>query len=230
MCGPNVSLYLKGVTDQMIPANKKGSNEETKVAPTRSDVLVRAAPKGLVATAFGELVGRSRTRGTVYLLLDHSASMSDSGKMAQLTRGALRLFVEARKREYAVGMVGFAHRAKLLLKATCDAARFQAQLGTLEPYGRTAMAQAIRLATRQLGRQRGDKVILLVTDGMPNSRAATLDAARLARAQGITIIAIGIGQADEAFLASLTPKPELAAKVALGQLEETLGDAAKALP
>ena len=169
-------------------------------------------------------------RGTVYLLLDHSASMADPGKMAGLTRGALRLFTEARKRQYAVGIVGFAHRAQLLLGATCDAARFETQLKTLEPHGRTAMAQAIRLATRHLRRRRGDKVMLLVTDGMPNSRAATLEAARLARAEGITVVAIGIGHADEAFLASLTPKPELAVKVALGELEETLGDAAKVLP
>ena len=156
--------------------------------------------------------------------------MADPGKMEGLTRGALRLFTEARQREYAVGIIGFAHHAHLLLRATGDAARFQTQLRTLEPYGRTAMAQALRLGTRQLRRRRGDKVMLLVTDGMPNSRAATLDAARLARAQGITVVAIGIGHADEAFLASLTPKPELAVKVALGQLEETLGGAAKVLP
>ena len=192
--------------------------------------LKTSAPRGLLPKTLSGLVRQSPVRGTVYLLLDHSASMADPGKMAQLTRGALRLFTEARQREYAVGIVGFARRAQLLLGATCDAAQFQKQLGTLEPYGRTAMAQAIRVATRQLRRRRGDKVILLVTDGMPNSRAATLDAAHLARAQGITVIAIGIGHADEAFLASLTPKPELAVKVAVGELENTLEKAAKRLP
>ena len=92
------------------------------------------------------------------------------------------------------------------------------------------MAQAICLGTRLLGPQRGDKVILLVTDGMPDNREATLEAARLARARGVTLIAIGIDGADEAFLAALTPKLELAAKVEPGQLEETPGDAAKELP
>ncbi len=156
--------------------------------------------------------------------------MSDKGKMEGLRRGSLHLFAEARKREYAVGIIGFANRAALLLRASCDAARFEAQLRALEPAGRTAMAQAIRLATKQLRRRPGDKTILLVTDGMPNSREATLAAARLARAQGITLIAIGIGHVDEAFLAALTPKPELAVKVETGQLEETLADPAKVLP
>ena len=150
--------------------------------------------------------------------------------MEGLFRGSLRLFSEARKREYAIGIIKFANRAELLLRASCDAARFEARLRTLEPFGRTAMAQAIRLGTRQLRRRRGDKTLLLVTDGMPDSREATLYAARLARAQGITLIAIGIGHTDEAFLEALTPKPEFAVKVEARQLEQTLGDAAKRLP
>ena len=156
--------------------------------------------------------------------------MADPGKMAQLTRGALAAFYR--------GASTRVRRWDRRLRAACPAS-FRCNVrrgavskaaGTLEPYGRTAMAQAIRVATRQLRRRRGDKVILLVTDGMPNSRAATLDAAHLARAQGITVIAIGIGHADEAFLASLTPKPELAVKVAVGELENTLEKAAKRLP
>ncbi len=177
----------------------------------------------------GALIRRPGSRGTVYLLLDHSASMSDEGKMAGLTRGSLRLFAEARGREYAVGIIGFADHAATLLQASCDAGRFRARLLTLKPAGRTAMAQAIGLATRKLRRRPGDKTILLVTDGMPNDRAATLRAARLARAQGVTLIAIGIGHVDEAFLAALTPKPEFAHKVAVKQLEETLGDVVKVL-
>lgn len=185
-------------------------------------------PTGLAQTMLGALV-RPRVRGAVYLLLDHSASMADEGKMEGLLQGSLRLFTEARKCEYAVGAIGFADRAQLLLRASCDPLRFKARLATLEPNGRTAMAPALQLATRQLRHQRGAKIILLVTDGMPDCREATLDAARLARAQGITIIAIGTGHADEAFLEALTPKPELAAKVGLEQLEETVGNAAQRL-
>ncbi len=150
--------------------------------------------------------------------------------MEGLVRGALRLFTEARQQEYKVGLIGFASRAELLLRASCNAARFKSQLLTLEPAGRTATTQAIQLATRQLRRQPGDKIILLVTDGMPDDRKATLYAARLARAQGITLIPIGIGHTDEAFLAALTPRPEFAVKVEPEQLEKTLRHAIKTLP
>jgi Mg-chelatase subunit ChlD len=188
-----------------------------------------SAPKELSRSTLGALLKWPQVRGTVYLLLDHSASMSDKGKMEGLICGSLRLFAEARKREYAVGAIGFASRARLLSRASCDMVRFRSHLSTLEPGGRTAMAQALQLATRQLRRQRGDRVIMLVTDGMPDCREAALDAARLARMQGITVIAVGTGGADEAFLAALTPKPELAAKVDLGQLQETMVNAVKAL-
>lgn len=85
------------------------------------------------------------------------------------------------------------------------------------------------MATQLLKRTAGERTILLMTDGMPNDREATLNVARLARAQGITLVAIGIGHADEGFLATLTLKPELAGKVATGRLEKALGDVIKML-
>lgn len=150
--------------------------------------------------------------------------------MAGLLNGSLRLFTEARRQDLAVGAVEFASRTRVLLRASCSEPRFRACLKTLTPGGRTAMAPAIRLATRLLQRQRGEKTILLVTDGQPDDPAATLDAARLARAAGVTLIAIGTDGADEAFLAALTPKPELAIKVEPGRLERTIADTAKRLP
>lgn len=191
---------------------------------------VKPAPEALAPRALGALVGRSKVRGTLYLLLDHSTSMSDKGRLEQLKRGSVRLFARAREREYAVGAIGFADRAKLLLRPSCDLARFELRLCTLEPDGHTAMAQAIRLATWHLGWRRGDKVILLITDGVPDDREAALEAARWARARGITLIAIGTHQADEAFLAALTPRPELAVKVRQEHLSERLADAARLLP
>lgn len=193
-----------------------------------------AVPKpvrsGLVRAVSGALTAPPRTRGAVYLLLDTSASMADRGKMAGLLNGSLRLFAEARRQDLAVGVVEFASRTHLLLRASCDEPRFRTCLKALAPGGRTAMAPAIRLATRLLRGRRGEKTILLVTDGQPDDPAATLDAARLARAQGVTLIAIGTDGADEAFLAALTPKPELAVKVEPGRLESAIVDTAKRLP
>ena len=178
-----------------------------------------------------ELVSRRlRVRGTVYLLLDHSTSMAYEGKLAQVKQGALRFFGEAWLRGYAVGAVGFSSTATCVMGASRDFHTFQKRLLPLRADGRTAMAAAIRLAAWRLRWRRGNRVIVLITDGQPNSREATLQAAATARAAGIELIAVGTSGADEAFLASLTPKPELVSWVAEAELSEGIAAAARALP
>jgi len=188
------------------------------------------AARRLVRRAGEALVGRRvRLAGTVYLLLDVSASMADGGKMPELLRGAVRFFYEAWRRDYAVGVIGFAAAARLLSGATRDAARFQRCLSGLQPNGGTAMAAALRLASDRLRHRRGDRLVLLITDGMPDDARAALDAAAHARALGITVTAVGTGSADEAFLRALSLQPELAEVVGLDDFGDGIGRAADRL-
>ena len=173
---------------------------------------------------------RGRSVGTVYLLLDHSASMADGNKLLQLKRGALRFFGEAWLRDYAVGAVAFSSRASCLIGASRDFYTFEKRIATLQADGRTAMASALRLATWRLRWRKRNRVIVLITDGQPNDRTATLQAAATARAAGIELIAVGTSGADEAFLAALTPKPELRNWVAADGLEQGVALSAHGLP
>ncbi len=156
--------------------------------------------------------------------------MADRDKLPQLKRGALRFFAEAWGRGYAVGLIAFAGDARCLLGASRNFHHFEKRLKSLEPEGRTAMAGAIRLATGRLRRRRGHRVMVLITDGMPDSREATLHAATLARAQGIELVAIGTEGADLAFLAALTPKPELVQYHPAKALADGVAASAHALP
>jgi Mg-chelatase subunit ChlD len=144
------------------------------------------------------------------LVLDHSTSMGDPGKMYQLRRGAFKFFVEAVRRHYAVGAVAFASKTQTLCAPSVDIPMFWRRLQRLSPYGRTRMARPLRVAQRRLRFRRGHRVIVLLTDGMPDDAEATLAAARFIRSAGITLIPIGTGQANEAFLATLAGRPELA--------------------
>lgn len=175
-----------------------------------TDVQVTGQRPSLARRIFGGLVRDPDVRGRTYLLLDLSASMGDEGKLTQLREGALRFFAKAWKLGYEIGAIGFSGRAEVLQAATRDFHRFHRSLGKVRAQGGTAMARAIRTATRKLRRVRGDRAILIITDGMPDDPEATLDAAREARAQGITLIAVGTDGADEAFLATLTGLAELA--------------------
>lgn len=191
--------------------------------------LLAASEAGLSRRGAELASRRAALTGTVYLLLDHSASMA-GGKLAQLKRGALGFFGAAYARGYATGLVAFSDRARCLLGATRNPYRFQKVLARLEPEGRTAMASAIRLAQGRLHGRAGARVMVMITDGVPDDRAAALRAAALARAAGIDLVAIGTDGADLAFLASLTPRPELAGVHAEADLAEALERRARALP
>lgn len=173
---------------------------------------------------------RQKVKGTVYLLLDCSASMGSDGKLEQLKRGSLRFFAEAWQRDYAVGAIDFGSRACCLVNATRNFYSFQKHIMRLGADGRTAMDSAIRLGTWRLRFERGYRAMILITDGQPDYPEATLQAATIARRLGIELIVVGTSGTDEAFLASLTPRPELANVVDAANLEEGIVGTARALP
>jgi Mg-chelatase subunit ChlD len=156
--------------------------------------------------------------------------MADADKLPQAKRGTLKFFLEAWQRDYAVGVITFASRAWCLLSAGKSIYALVRRLERVEPNGRTAMASAVTMAVRRLRRRRGQRRIVLITDGMPDSREATLFAVRRARSLGIEVIAVGTDGADWNFLAALTPRPELAVKVPNAELESAIGAAADMLP
>jgi Mg-chelatase subunit ChlD len=193
--------------------------------------ILDVQPEMALVKKSSELVSRREcVRGTVYLLLDTSASMSSHGKLEQLKRGSLRFFTEAWGRDYAVGAIDFGSRAYCLLGATRNFYSFQKQIMCLGADGRTAMDSAIRLGTWRLRFKRGYRAMILITDGQPDHPEATLQAAIVARRLGIDLIAVGTSGADEAFLASLTPKPELASVVSVQELEQGIVDTVRSLP
>ncbi len=184
---------------------------------------------GLVRRVATSLIPRRNLRGVVYLVLDHSTSMADPGKMNALREGALRFFLEAVQRDYAVGAVAFAGSAEVITGAGLDAHRFWRRLHALRPFGRTAMAQGLRTAMGRMRFRFGRKVLVLISDGVPDDREAALEAARLARARGVTLIPIGTGAADFDFLATLAGRPEMARYVSEAELAGAIADVAQTL-
>ena len=196
---------------------------------TLINVAGRASPVGLLRRTRNALRRADAPRGTVYLLLDQSTSMAYGGKLEQVKRGALRFFYEAYTRGYAVGIIGFGSGASCLLEAGRDVYRFEQCLAGLRPDGRTAMASALYLSLRRQRFRAGARAVILITDGQPNDKAATLRAARLVRAAGIELVAVGTSGADHAFLTSLTPRPELARWAESQDLSAEVAAAATAL-
>jgi len=213
-----------------VPDDARKQREDAPLDALATPAATPGPAPSLARRAVQALVPRRKNlRGVVYLVLDHSTSMGDPGKMDQLRKGALRFFLEAVRRDYAVGAVAFAGAAEVISGAGLDAHKFWTRLHALRPYGRTAMAAGMRTALGRMRFRAGGKVLVLITDGVPDDREATLETARLARARGVTVIPIGTGAADHDFLASLAGRPELARYVAAEDLAGAIASAAGGL-
>ncbi|CAK8713142.1 MAG: von Willebrand factor type A domain-containing protein [Candidatus Electronema aureum] len=167
--------------------------------------------------------------GTVYLVIDCSISMG-GGKLHQAQRGASGFAVESQRKGYSLGLIQFSSYAEQISEPQKEIARINADLEKMRTSGSTNMAAAFSLATEKLTDRSGEKIICLVTDGMPDDRNAALAAANRAKQAGIDIMTIGTDDADREFLEQLATRKELSAKVSREYLEQGIISMARLLP
>ena len=167
--------------------------------------------------------------GFVYLVLDCSGSMSGQ-KLEQAKRGALSFARDALTKEYSTGLVQFESTAIHLCEPQRDIEILRRYLQKIEVSGTTNMADAISLTTKKLKDRAGFRVMVIITDGMPDNKERALRAAEQAKSNKIDIITIGTDDADEKFLKKLASKNELNVMVSNNQLEQGIVSTAKMLP
>ncbi|TVM00487.1 MAG: hypothetical protein CV087_14070 [Candidatus Brocadia sp. WS118] len=185
--------------------------------------------KKLVAASGKPVIKRQRSRN-VYLLVDCSGSMAEGNKIEQAKRGAIGFAKEALGMEYSVGLIQFASQAEQLLEPQSDLTSLNTTVENLSASGSTNMADAIKIARDNLLDKAGDKVICLITDGMPDDKKTTLEAADELRTLGVEIMTLGTDDADKEFLEELATRKELSCKVSREQLERGIISMAKMLP
>lgn len=166
----------------------------------------------------------------VFLLFDTSGSMADQSKLDRARRGALGYFDEAVSREFDVGVIVFDDAARLVLAPQGGRQAISDTLANLDAGGTTDMAAAIRLAETELLKVKRERVMCIITDGVPNDRAAALAAAENARLRGVDIMAIGTDDADAGFLGRLVSRRELSRKVERESLTSQITSMAMLLP
>jgi Mg-chelatase subunit ChlD len=163
----------------------------------------------------------------VYLLVDCSTSMEGSA-MTQAQGGALRFATDARTRGYRVGLIRFADKANALMNPDTG---FTQAIQNLRAYGNTNLTAAIDLAIEHLVREAtGQRIICVVTDGMPDNQRTALKAAKRATQNDIQIMVIGTSEADRKFLAKLATTRGLSNYVEKESLEQGVTDMARLLP
>jgi len=173
--------------------------------------------------------GRLIKVGFVYLVIDCSGSM-EGQKLEQAKRGALSFAKDALTKEYSIGLVQFESEVTHLCEPQRNVEILDKYLQKMEAGNTTNMTDAIRLTTKKLKNKAGFRVMVIITDGMPNNEERALRAAEQAKSNKIDIITIGTSDADEDFLKKLASKNELNVMVSESQLERGIVSTAKMLP
>lgn len=155
----------------------------------------------------------------VYLLLDVSGSMFGD-KISQAQNGSKKFAKEAVEKGYLIGLVEFSNFAKLLYIPSQSLSGFYSTIDRIRAGGSTNLSMALDIATAELSKVEGKRVICVVTDGKPNNPNEALSIAQEAKNLGIEILAIGTNDADKQFLAKLVSNIDLAHIVDDSKLEE----------
>lgn len=168
--------------------------------------------------------------GIVYIVVDCSSSMAAGTKMEQAKKGAIGFADSAQKKGYSVGIIQFSWDAELMIGPQNNISSLRTEIDKMAANGSTNMTAAILLAMNRLTHEKKERLICIVTDGMPDDEMAAITAAEKAKMKGIDIMTIGTDDADKNFLRKLATREELSIKVPRNELEDGIKSMAKMLP
>jgi VWFA-related protein len=134
----------------------------------------------------------------VGLILDTSGSMRE---MLELARGAAVGFLKSVLTPKDLGFtVAFSDRPRLLMPLVSDPGALELSLRDVVAEGNTALYDALVLGLYQLRSQRGQRALVLLSDGEDTASTISFeDALGFARASGVSIYTIGLNIGSTSF-------------------------------
>ncbi|HVV83299.1 MAG TPA: VWA domain-containing protein [Kofleriaceae bacterium] len=150
------------------------------------------------APAEGETVVSLHAAADIMVVLDVSRSMlAEDVAPDRLTRAKAEIAGMARQLAgHRLGLIAFAGRASPRCALTPDQSYFNLALRGVDTRsagkGGTRIGEAVRAALRGFPKSPGAKLIVLITDG-EDQDSNPLQAAQLAKEQGVKIVAVGLG-------------------------------------
>jgi Ca-activated chloride channel family protein len=158
-----------------------------------------------------QLLTTSRASADVMFVLDVSRSMlAEDAAPNRLARAKVEIAqLVTRLKDHRVGLVAFAGRAVPLCPLTEDKSFFNLVLSGVDTSsvgkGGTRIGEAVRTALRSFPPGQGAKLIVLITDG-EDHESFPLDAAEAAKAEGVHIIAVGLGSEEGSEIVLTDPR------------------------
>jgi molecular chaperone DnaK (HSP70) len=164
----------------------------------------------------------------IALLLDCSASM-DGPPLEEAQEAARNFLDKCDFTHTEVALISFSENASVQCEASDNPRKVRAAIERLTADGTTNLTEALQLAREQLASSDRSRYIVLLTDGYPDSGESALDEAALARGEGIEIVAIGTGDADQEYLRRLASTEEGSIFARSGELVQTFGHIARVI-
>lgn len=141
----------------------------------------------------------------VALLIDCSGSMSGTA-IEEAKKAAISFIKNFSVANGSIGLITFP--GGIIHKLSQNFASVKSKISGLNAHNGTPMTEAIDLAhTQMLTANECEKVIVLLSDGSPDSSSAAGASINLAKNKGIRIITVGVSGADETFLKSIAASP-----------------------
>ncbi len=203
---------------QVLSAVKENSNE------TMSEIIARLERERREA----EELARRNSRIEIMLIIDTSGSMS--GRMGQAQRSATEFLSGLDFSRTYVSVISFANTSSVVSGWSNNKNDINSgirAIGSWSADGGGTSATPIETHYRKFSSECNHRIMVILTDGYWNNQSSEEHSASKAKRDGITIHAIGIGEADEAFLDRISSGK--GKKVDLSQLTEAFKEVAASI-
>ena len=165
---------------------------------------------------------------TVYLVFDLSYSMGGE-PLREAQKAARRFLRNTDLGHCSLGVIVFSDDTKTTLDASQNARSIERAIDDLETEGTTAARRVFAEIRGRLTDVEGRRFAIVLTDGeWFNPEVAELGARRCHQ-HGIDVIAIGFGDADEAFLRAIASSDEVSLYTRMSKLVDTFSTIAQVL-
>lgn len=219
-----------GNNDYIISLGELAGRNAVRLSQKDNNQALKGKSQGLIKSQrpkASEMINKP----TTILLVDGSGSMSGY-RINEAKEGAFDYAHGMGSQGYNVGLMAFGSDIRnIVTPKPFDEKYFRKAVNSLNAsLGGTNMARAIRASKSRFISNKQKRILVIVTDGGTTDGVEnTLEAAKELKQQGIEIVAIGCGGADESFLKKLASKDDLAEFVSQDRLRLTMGEMAKRL-
>lgn len=166
----------------------------------------------------------------IAICVDLSRSMD--GEPIEAAKDSIRNFVRTLSdEETRFSLIGFGDKIKVVQELTNDTDVIMNSIEELKVkmLGRGTDASPLATASAVVGGQPGVGIIVVLTDGIWGKRENAVEQALACRSENITIIAVGLGEADTSFLRQIATVDDGALFTTIDKLGDTFGTIATAI-